>query len=66
MPYKNFLLQRRHEEGEFGRFAKFALQDKNYPFDESFVDQLKYLEEHNAPITALKALADTYKEYSKR
>ena len=65
MPFKNFLLQRKHELGTHGRFAKFALQDKNYPFNESFINQLKYLEEHDAPTTALEALADTCKEYSK-
>ena len=52
MPFKNFLLQRKHELGTHGRFAKFALQDKNYPFNESFINQLKYLEEHDAPTTA--------------
>ena len=66
MWFKNFLLQHKHQLRPIGQFSKFALQDPNYPFDGNFVDQLKYLEESNAPVAALEAFTDTYKEYNKR
>ena len=66
MEFKNFLLQHKHQLGPIGKFSNFALQDKNYPFQGNFVEQLKYLEESNAPLSALEAFTDTYKEYNKR
>ena len=60
------MLLQENDTGHIGRFCSFALKDPNYPFDGKFIPQLKYLEESNAPVAALEAFTDTYKEYNKR
>ena len=49
-----------------GDFCKHALDDCNYPSDKPFMEQLKYLEEQNAPVSALDAFVHTYKAWKDR
>ena len=63
MSFYDFLAKHQDRDDKTGDFAKHALQDPNYPLDKPYLDQLKYLEEQNAPLTAILALADSYKAY---
>ena len=63
MNFYHFLLQHFERDDKTVTFAKHVLNDCNYPSDKPYLVQLKYLEEQNAPLTAILALADSYKAY---
>ncbi len=63
MSFYDFLSKHQDRDDKTGSFAKHVLQDPSYPLDKPYLDQLKYLEEQNAPLTAILALADSYKAY---
>lgn len=63
MSFYDFLAKHQDRDDKTDDFAKHALQDPSYPLDKPYLDQLKYLEEQNAPLTAILSLADTYKAY---
>ena len=63
MNFYHFLLQHVDRDDKTGTFAKHVLNDCNYPSNKPYLVQLKYLEEQNAPLTAILALADSYKAY---
>ena len=52
-----------HNSQIYGRIRKGKFKAVHHW---NFVEQLKYLEESNAPVAALEAFTDTYKEYNKR
>ena len=62
MKFYQFLLNNQERDDKSGDFCKHALSDCNYPSDK----QLKYLEEQNAPVSALDAFVHTYKAWKDR
>ena len=63
MNFYQFLLNNQERDDKSGDFCKHALADCNYPSDKPFMEQLKYLEEQNAPVSALDAFVHTYKAW---
>jgi|TARA_R100001163_G_C5034616_1_gene174089 uncharacterized protein YozE (UPF0346 family) len=63
MNFYEYLLRNQDRDDKTGDFAKHVIADCNYPSDKPFLDQLKYLEEQEAPPAAILSLADTYKSF---
>ena len=63
MNFYHFLLKNVDSHDKTVTFAKHVLDDCNYPSNKPYLVQLKNLEEQIAPLTAILALADSYKAY---